>query len=125
MPHFTLSHTHTHTHAHAGNMILGVMHGAVQGQKAAQYVAAARNLSKGCWEMYNTSPLKLAPESMLLHNASQRFLPVTPYNMLRPEAIESWFYLWRYTGDVRYRAQGWAVFQAFERHSRMENGAFR
>ena len=38
------------------------------------------------------------------------------HNLLRPEALEAMFVLWRVTGKPRYRDWAWAMFQAFERH---------
>ena len=35
------------------------------------------------------------------------------FNMLRPEAMEACFYLWRVTGKQMYRDWAWAVFKAF------------
>lgn len=54
-------------------------------------------------------------------------LPVTSYkpaNMLRPEVVESFFYLWRATKNPEYRDWGWQVFQAFQKHSRTPEGAY-
>jgi mannosyl-oligosaccharide alpha-1,2-mannosidase len=41
------------------------------------------------------------------------------HNLLRPETVEALFVLWRTTGDVLYRRQGWAIFQAFEKHCKV------
>lgn len=46
----------------------------------------------------------------------------TSWNILRPETIESLFYLWRLTGNATYKEWGWNIFQAFERNSRIESG---
>lgn len=45
-----------------------------------------------------------------------------PYNMLRPETVESLFYLWRFTNNEMYRDWGWNIFQAFEKNSRLDTG---
>ncbi|KAL0060424.1 hypothetical protein AAF712_012793 [Marasmius tenuissimus] len=42
--------------------------------------------------------------------------------LLRPETIESFYILWRTTGDERWRDRGWAVFQAIEKHAKTEYG---
>mmetsp|Transcript_22442 Transcript_22442/g.56300 ORF Transcript_22442/g.56300 Transcript_22442/m.56300 type:complete len:567 (-) Transcript_22442:36-1736(-) len=42
--------------------------------------------------------------------------------LLRPELVESIFYLWRFTHDPIYRQWGWEVFRAIEKHCRVENG---
>ena len=34
-------------------------------------------------------------------------VPNPAYNILRPETVESFFYLWRATGDPQYREWGW------------------
>ncbi|KAH7922317.1 glycoside hydrolase family 47 protein [Leucogyrophana mollusca] len=41
---------------------------------------------------------------------------------LRPEAVESFYILWRITGDVRWRHRGWAVFEAIERVAKTPSG---
>jgi mannosyl-oligosaccharide alpha-1,2-mannosidase len=45
-------------------------------------------------------------------------------DFVRPEAIETLFYLWRATGDEVYREWGWSMFRAFERFCRMESGGY-
>lgn len=45
-------------------------------------------------------------------------------NILRPETVESLFYLWKATGDEIYRERGWQIFSAFMMYSRTEQGAF-
>ena len=44
--------------------------------------------------------------------------------MLRPETIESLFIAYRLTGDQRYRDHGWRIFQAIEKHCRVEGGGY-
>ncbi|KAG8220813.1 glycoside hydrolase family 47 protein [Butyriboletus roseoflavus] len=41
---------------------------------------------------------------------------------LRPEAVESFYILWRTTGDVKWRHRGWSVFQAIERVAKAPSG---
>ncbi|KAF7182209.1 hypothetical protein CNMCM7691_001688 [Aspergillus felis] len=40
--------------------------------------------------------------------------------LLRPEAIESVFYMFRITGDNYWREKGWEMFQAVSKHTRTE-----
>ncbi|KAL1297676.1 hypothetical protein AAFC00_006228 [Neodothiora populina] len=40
--------------------------------------------------------------------------------ILRPEAIESVFVLYRITGDMKYQDAAWRMFQAIEKHTRTE-----
>ncbi|KAL1951025.1 hypothetical protein VTO73DRAFT_174 [Trametes versicolor] len=50
-----------------------------------------------------------------------------PYDaryILRPETVESLFIAYRLTGDQRYRDYGWQIFQAIERHCKIETGGY-
>ncbi|KAF7318345.1 alpha-1,2-Mannosidase [Mycena chlorophos] len=42
--------------------------------------------------------------------------------LLRPETVETFYLLWRTTGEEKWRERGWAVFEAIEKHSRAEYG---
>lgn len=44
------------------------------------------------------------------------------HNLQRPETVESLFYMWRITGETRYREWGWQMFQAFVKHTLIEDG---
>ncbi|TFK38755.1 glycoside hydrolase [Crucibulum laeve] len=44
--------------------------------------------------------------------------------ILRPETVESLFIAFRLTGDKRYRDYGWKIFQAIEKHCRIESGGY-
>lgn len=44
------------------------------------------------------------------------------YNLLRPEALEAFWYMWRMTRDEKYRTWAWEVFQAFQKHCRVRDG---
>ncbi|EIW86899.1 glycoside hydrolase family 47 protein [Coniophora puteana RWD-64-598 SS2] len=41
---------------------------------------------------------------------------------LRPETVESFYILWRTTGDESWREKGWELFQAINKHARTEYG---
>ncbi|GFR50049.1 hypothetical protein Agub_g12100 [Astrephomene gubernaculifera] len=53
------------------------------------------------------------------------FQPQRPESKLRPEVVESLFYLWRATGDPIYREWGWNMFRALERWCRVESGGYQ
>jgi endoplasmic reticulum Man9GlcNAc2 1,2-alpha-mannosidase len=44
--------------------------------------------------------------------------------MHRPETVESLFLAYRLTGNSIYREQGWNIFQAIEKHCRVETGGY-
>ncbi|KAI0998537.1 Mannosyl-oligosaccharide 1,2-alpha-mannosidase [Podosphaera aphanis] len=105
----------------------------------------ARELMQTCWAMYKVTPTGLAPE--IVHfNIDNPPLPesaphVTPenlgekelreniiiksndnHNLQRPETVESLFYMWRITGDVKYREWGWEMFKSFMEHTAVDGG---
>ena len=44
------------------------------------------------------------------------------HNLQRPETVESLFYMWRITGDEKYREWGWEMFQSFVEWTALEDG---
>lgn len=48
--------------------------------------------------------------------------PADAHNLLRPETVESLFYLYRITKDKKYQDWGWAIFQSFEKHTKVKDG---
>lgn len=108
-----------------GNVALGVHSGAVRGAKAKRYMAVAEGITRTCWEMYDRMPSGLAAESVNLVNSTSpagEMYPSPTYYILRPETVESFFYMWRITGDPKYQKWGWSVFQSIEKNCRVEGG---
>lgn len=70
-------------------------------ERKAKALKMAEELGHTCHESYRKSTTGLGPE-MFYFNENQE--AITGINeagyVLRPEAIESWFYLWRITGDA-------------------------
>ena len=46
------------------------------------------------------------------------------HNLLRPETIESLFYMWRFTKDPKYREWGWKMFLGFEKYTKVPSGGY-
>lgn len=44
------------------------------------------------------------------------------HNLLRPETVESLWYLYQITGDKTYQDWGWEIFQSFLKYTRVEHG---
>jgi mannosyl-oligosaccharide alpha-1,2-mannosidase len=108
----------------------------------------ARELMQICWGMYKATATGLAGEITHFkidnsplpidtpHNPPAEFDPdpeaewrndfiVKPndhHNLQRPETVESLFYMWRITGDQRYRDQGWEMFKSFMNYTAVELG---
>ena len=41
------------------------------------------------------------------------------HNLLRPETVESLFYLYRLTGDHKYQDWGWEILRSFNTYTRV------
>ncbi|THU79563.1 glycoside hydrolase [Dendrothele bispora CBS 962.96] len=101
-------------------------------------------LVKTCWDTHDTAT-GLAPEVVHFRipedgmDDANMHTPVDwyikgarpgehpPYDaryILRPETIESLFIAFRLTGDVKYREWGWSIFQAIEKHCKVETGGY-
>lgn len=46
--------------------------------------------------------------------------PADRHNLLRPETVESLFYLYRFTKDSKYRDWGWDILQSFNKHAKVK-----
>lgn len=47
---------------------------------------------------------------------------INPFYMIRPEAIESTYYVWKATGDDKYYQMGKTMFESIEEHCQVDNG---
>lgn len=81
----------------------------------------AEELAWTCYNFYQSTPTKLAGENYFFHSGEDMSVG-TSWNIMRPETVESLFYLWRLTGNKTYQEWGWNIFQAFEKNSRLESG---
>ncbi|XP_071488731.1 endoplasmic reticulum mannosyl-oligosaccharide 1,2-alpha-mannosidase-like [Diadema antillarum] len=93
------------------------------------HLELAQELAHTCYQMYAQMPTFLAPEITyfnILPGATEdlNIKPADTHNLLRPETIESFFYLNRITGDDYYREWGWKIFQAFERYTKIPGGGY-
>jgi mannosyl-oligosaccharide alpha-1,2-mannosidase len=106
----------------------------------------ARELMQSCWGMYKFMATGLAaeitnfnvdnpplPESAD-HEAPETFddskdaewrkdfmvKGADVHNLQRPETVESLFYMWRITGNVKYREWGWEMFNSFMNYTAVE-----
>lgn len=102
----------------------------------------AEDLAKTCVEIYSVTSTGLAPEIAYFNiegnseggpnggNKSSKYLndiiiqPADRHNLLRPETVESLFYLYRITGDSKYREWGWQIFEAFEKYTKIDSGGY-
>lgn len=92
-------------------------------------------LVKTCVDTYNTATGLGAEIVMFYHHEDEESKTADWYikpghnlvdarNILRPETVESLFLAYRSTGDQKYRDWGWQIFQAFQKHCRVESGGY-
>uniref|UniRef100_A0A8R1I3B3 alpha-1,2-Mannosidase n=1 Tax=Caenorhabditis japonica TaxID=281687 RepID=A0A8R1I3B3_CAEJA len=101
-------------------------HGAQNGFPK-KHLEMAETIGETCHNMYN-NPTGLGPEiahfNMIPGKEDLYVKPLDAHCLLRPEAIEAWFYLYRFTGDKKYQEWGWAAFEAIEKYARISTGGY-
>jgi len=82
----------------------------------------AIDLAQTSYELYRRTPTGIGAEITVPHDNNLE--PKIKAYHLRPEAVESFFYLWKHTKDEKWRNYGWKVFQSIEKHCRVETGGY-
>lgn len=108
-----------------GTLVLGTHHGLLSAHNT-----LAEEIVKTCYQTYAIQPTFLAPEITYFNiqkvegdNQMDMYVKTNDaHNLLRPEFIESLFYMWYFTGNKTYQDWGWQIFQAFENYTKVENG---
>uniref|UniRef100_A0A7I4KJW6 alpha-1,2-Mannosidase n=1 Tax=Brugia malayi TaxID=6279 RepID=A0A7I4KJW6_BRUMA len=105
----------------AGTLALGSLNGL-----PAKHIELAKDIAEGCHKMYETKT-GLGPEIVYFNTDGSNAQDISikhmdAHSLLRPEAIEAWFYLYRATGDKIYQQWGWEVFTAIESYAKLEHG---
>lgn len=88
------------------------------------HMEIAKDLTNTCHESYNRTATGLGPESFRFTDAveARAVRGNEKYYILRPEVVESYFYLWRLTKDEKYRQWAWEVVLALEKYCRVDGG---
>ena len=94
--------------------------GAKHTDKPEFWLEKAVQIGDTCRESYASTATNLGPDSFRVQDGRIE-LDSTEY-LLRPEVVETYFYLWRYTKDQRWRDYGWEFALALESHCRTEGG---
>ncbi|XP_054153998.1 mannosyl-oligosaccharide 1,2-alpha-mannosidase IA-like [Oppia nitens] len=87
------------------------------------YMELAANITETCYESYRRTATHIGPEAFQFTSFQEAiaFDDERQY-ILRPEVIESYFYMWRFTHDQRYREYAWSAAQAINTHCRTDSG---
>ncbi|XP_063966168.1 endoplasmic reticulum mannosyl-oligosaccharide 1,2-alpha-mannosidase-like isoform X1 [Lytechinus pictus] len=107
-----------------GTLALGHFNGLPE-----SHLELAQEVAHTCFQMYAQMPTFLAPEITYfntLPGVKEDLIikPADTHNLLRPETIESFFYLYRITGQNFYREWAWKIFQAFEKYTKIPGGGY-
>ncbi|KAM6183613.1 endoplasmic reticulum mannosyl-oligosaccharide 1,2-alpha-mannosidase [Erethizon dorsatum] len=108
-----------------GTLALGVHHGLPM-----EHMELALALMETCYQMNHQMETGLSPEIAHFNTFSQPDLkdvivkPADRHNLLRPETVESLFYLYRLTGDHKYQDWGWEILQSFNKYTRVRSGGY-
>uniref|UniRef100_A0A8C2K9Q9 alpha-1,2-Mannosidase n=1 Tax=Cyprinus carpio TaxID=7962 RepID=A0A8C2K9Q9_CYPCA len=107
-----------------GTLALGAHNGL-----PADHMELALQLIETCHQMYAQMEMGLSPEiaHFNLQSNNGRDIDVKPadrHNLLRPETVESLFYMYRFTNDSKYRDWGWDILQNFNKYTRVPSGGY-
>ena len=90
-----------------------------------EYMAVADGIGETCHISYNSTETRIGPESFHFETEltdAKALKPNEKPYLLRPEVVETYFYMWRLTHDPKWRQYGWEAVQAIEKHCRAEGG---
>jgi mannosyl-oligosaccharide alpha-1,2-mannosidase len=82
----------------------------------------AVGLTKTCHQMYTMTPSGLSPEYAVFSGKHPSVPSDAPHYLLRPEAAESIYYLWFFTGDPIYRTMAKDLFDGIVQSCKVQFG---
>ena len=92
--------------------------------EAAHIMRLAGDLTETCVHTYTRQASGVGPEYVEFPAGADFVNGQGAYYILRPETIESVFYMWRYTRDEKWREYGWRMFRAIDRFCRVPYGGY-
>lgn len=87
------------------------------------HLKAGVKIGDTCRAMYAATATKLAADVVRVSEDGS-LQASDPKYILRPETMETYFYLWRATKHAKYRTWGLELMQAIDRHLRVEGGGY-
>ncbi|XP_023694261.1 mannosidase, alpha, class 1B, member 1b isoform X2 [Paramormyrops kingsleyae] len=107
-----------------GTLALGAHNGLPK-----EHMELAKQLMETCYQMYAQMETGLSPEIVHFNMPPYEgqdvdVKPADRHNLLRPETVESLFYLYRFTQDKKYQNWGWEIFKNFNKYTRVSSGGF-
>ena len=115
-----------------GNLALGAQFlkkNAEYEREAEDLMVLAKELTETCYQMYARMETGLSPEIVFFNTVEgaredMYVKDADRHNLLRPETVESLYYLYKFTGDTKYQEYGWKIFEAFEKYTKVEAGGY-
>lgn len=88
------------------------------------HMALATGIANTCHESAVRTKSHLPPEAFTFSNRADAIAYgiSDKYYILRPEILETYFYMWRYTHDPKYREWAWDFVEALEKYCKSEAG---
>ncbi|XP_032426137.1 endoplasmic reticulum mannosyl-oligosaccharide 1,2-alpha-mannosidase [Xiphophorus hellerii] len=107
-----------------GTLALGVHSGLPP-----DHLDLAQQLMETCHQMYKQMETGLSPEIAHFNMQGDEgqdvsVKPADRHNLLRPETVESLFYMYRFTKDGKYRDWGWDILQSFNAYTKVPGGGY-
>uniref|UniRef100_A0A8C4YHC5 alpha-1,2-Mannosidase n=1 Tax=Gopherus evgoodei TaxID=1825980 RepID=A0A8C4YHC5_9SAUR len=103
-----LEHKMGHLTCFAGGMFALGADGAPN-DKTGHHIELGAEIARTCHESYDRTSMKLGPEAFRFDGGVEAIATRQneKYYILRPEVIETYMYMWRFTHDPKYRQWGW------------------
>jgi mannosyl-oligosaccharide alpha-1,2-mannosidase len=96
-----------------------------------EMMSLAVELTETCYHMYKDMASGIAPEIAHFNidvnqtNSPDIFVDSgSHHNLLRPETVESLYYMYKITGETTYQDKAWEIFEAFEKHTKVPDGGY-
>uniref|UniRef100_A0A8C4QBL1 alpha-1,2-Mannosidase n=1 Tax=Eptatretus burgeri TaxID=7764 RepID=A0A8C4QBL1_EPTBU len=107
-----------------GTLALGTRHGLDP-----SHLHLAEKLANTCYQMYRQTETGLSAEISYFNTQSDAkqdidIKPADRHNLLRPETVESLFYLYWITGNHKYQDLGWDILQSINRYTKVPSGGY-
>ena len=98
--------------------------GAEHSDEKEKYLKLGADIASTCHQSYDRSATKLGPESFRFDGQTEAksIRQNEKYYILRPEVLETYFYMWRLTKEQKYRDWAWEAVQALNKHCRVDGG---
>ena len=116
-----------------GNLALGAMYlqrnRSFPRSEIDELMQLAEELTETCYKMYELMATGLSPEIVQLNSFASSTVDMyvrdaDRHNLLRPETVESLYYLYKITKKKKYQEYGWRIFESFEKYARVDSGGY-